>query len=270
MTAKARARIAAGLEDQRQVGLLDGGRAVDVDHHQLGAALLACPRHVRHDVDLGGDGIGAPHHDEVGVLHLARIGPDQLADAGQPAQLGRRHADGGLLARIAHDVAQAVEAIALQDAHVAAGVVRPDRLRPRALGDAREVFRDLVQRRIPADRLELDRRPSAPLRRSGVQQPVRVLDPLGVAGDLGAHHAQGVAVVARARDAPDAAVGQHRHLQRAGARAIVRAGGLGDASHQLLHEFSLAPTGVRLVAHSISVPPARNQLNGGQPSPRRA
>ena len=84
----------------------------------------------------------------------------------------------------------------------------------------------------------------APQRR---EQPVRMLDALGVAGDLGAHHAQGVAVVARARDPPDAAVGQHRHLQRAGARAIVRAGGLGDASHQLLHELSLAPTGVRLL-----------------------
>ena len=35
--------IGAGLQHQRQVRLLDGGRAVDVDHHQLGAALL-CAR----------------------------------------------------------------------------------------------------------------------------------------------------------------------------------------------------------------------------------
>ena len=141
MTASASAASRAGLDHQRHVRLLDGGRAVDVDNHQLGAARLARPRHVGHHVDLRGDGIGAPDHDQVGILHLARIGPDQLADARQPARFGRRHADRGLLAGVAHRVAQAIEAVALQDAHVAAGVIGPDRLRARALGDAREAAR---------------------------------------------------------------------------------------------------------------------------------
>src|SRR5204863_8960043 len=115
-----------------------------------------------------------------------------------------------------------------------ARVVWPDGLRARALGNARKALGDLVERRVPADRLELSSalRATAPHRR---QQPVWVLDPLGVTSDLGANHAQRVAVVARARDPADAAVGQHGHLERAGARAIVGAGGLGDPLHELLH-----------------------------------
>src|SRR5215471_4260914 len=66
-----------------------------------------------------------------------------------------------------------------------------------------------------------------------------MLKPLGLARDLGAYDPQRVAVVARPGDPPDAAAGD-RHLERTGARTIVRTGGLGEASHQLWHAISLA------------------------------
>jgi hypothetical protein len=91
----------------------------------------------------------------IGILHLARIGTDELADPRQPARLRWRDADRGLLARVAHRVAQAIEAVALQNAHVAAGVIGPDGLRPRALGNAREPLGNLGERCGPGYRLEL-------------------------------------------------------------------------------------------------------------------
>jgi hypothetical protein len=75
-------RVTAGPHDQRQVRLLDRRRTIDVDDDQLRAACLTRAGHVRHNVDLGRDRVRAPHDDEIGILHLAWIGPDQLADAG--------------------------------------------------------------------------------------------------------------------------------------------------------------------------------------------
>ena len=234
--------VGARPQHNRHIRLLDRRRAVDIDHDELRATRLAGASHVRHDVDLGRDRVGAPHDDEVGIRHLARIGPQKLANAGEPARLGRRHADRGLLPRIAHGVAQAIEAIALQHTHVATGVIGPDGLRARALGDACETFRDLVERVVPVDRLEhaVALGALAPKR---VEQPMRMLEPLGIARDLGAYDPQRVAVVARPCDPPDAAVGQQGHLERTGARTIVGAGGLGEASHQLWHAVSRSAGG---------------------------
>src|SRR5215831_16139380 len=67
-----------------------------------------------------------------------------------------------------------------------------------------------------------------------------MLKPLGIARDLGAYDPQRIAVVARPGDPPDAAAGQHGHLERTGARTFVRTSGLGEASHQLWHAISLA------------------------------
>jgi len=43
---------------------------------------------MRHHVDLGVDGIGAPDHDEIGDSHLARIGASDLARTGGKADAG--------------------------------------------------------------------------------------------------------------------------------------------------------------------------------------
>ena len=81
--------VGAGPQHQADVGGLDGGRAIDVDHCELGAALLAGLGDVGHRIDLRGHRIAAPHDDEIRLRHLARIGAEQLADAGAPARFGR-------------------------------------------------------------------------------------------------------------------------------------------------------------------------------------
>ena len=119
--------VGAGAHEQGHVGLLHGGVHVDVDGDDLGAALLAGPHRVGHHVDLG-DRVGAPDHDAVGLRHLARIGPGELARAGDVAGPGHVGADGGVLAGVFLDVAQAVDAVAHHEAHGARIVVGPDGL----------------------------------------------------------------------------------------------------------------------------------------------
>src|SRR5262249_49626581 len=152
-----------------------------------------------------------------------RIRSYQFADPRQPARFRRRHADGGVLARVTHGIAQAIEAVALQNAHVAARMIGPDRCRAGALGDGAEAFGDFCERRIPGHTLELPAAfgPAPPLRG---EQALRVLDALAVARHFGAHHTLGIGVGLRAGDAADAAVGQHANLKRAGAGTVVRTG----------------------------------------------
>src|SRR3546814_3871737 len=61
----------------------------------------------------------------------------------------------------------------------------------------------------------------APQRRG---QAVGMMNPLGVARDLGADNAVGIVVAARAAHLADARARQPLDLERAGARAVVRAG----------------------------------------------
>ena len=149
--------VGAGLQAQRQVGLLHGAVVVDVDGDDLGAALLARPRGVRHHVDLRVDGVGAPDHHQVGFGHLARIGAGEPAGAGDVAGPRQRRADGGVHAGIALGVAQPVDAVAHDEAHGAGIVVGPHRLRAvAALGRQHGLGRE-VERVVPGDALELAR-----------------------------------------------------------------------------------------------------------------
>ena len=79
-----------GFTSTGEIGLLHRAVHVDVDGDDLGAALLAGARRVGHHVDLGVHRVGAPDHDQVGLRHLARIGPGDPAGAGGKAGVGRR------------------------------------------------------------------------------------------------------------------------------------------------------------------------------------
>ena len=64
--------VGARAQRQMHVGLLGRGRAVGVDHDQLGPALLSGAGDVGHQVDVGVDRVGAPDHDQVGMLGRSR------------------------------------------------------------------------------------------------------------------------------------------------------------------------------------------------------
>lgn len=52
-----------------------------------------------------------------------------------------------------------------------------------------------------------------------------MMDPLGVAGDLGADDASGIGLRLGSMDAPNRLAVDDLHVQRANGRAVVRAGG---------------------------------------------
>ena len=91
----ARKRTVGPRADQhRKIGLTHRSVHVDVNGHDLGAALFAGAGRVRHHVDLGVDRIGAPDHDHVGFRHFPRIRPGELSGAGDKAGPRRVDADG--------------------------------------------------------------------------------------------------------------------------------------------------------------------------------
>jgi hypothetical protein len=206
-----------------QVRLGRGAGAIRVDHRQLGAAPLARPGDVAHDVDLGRDRVAAPHHDQVGLGDLARVDAAFHPDAGEPSGIGQRVAYGAVLARVALDVAQPLDAVALHQAHGAGIEVGPHRLRRVALLGPGQALGHRVEGIVPGDRPE--RLVPAALVADPAQrrrQPVRVVYPLGIAGDLGAHHADGVAVGRGAAHPADGVRIEPLDLERAGARTVVR------------------------------------------------
>ena len=219
--------VGARPHAQRQVGLLHGAVVVDVDGHDLGAALLARAGGVRHHVDLRVDGVGAPDHHHVGLRHLARVGAGQPAGAGDVAGPRQRGADGGVHARVALGVAQPVDAVAHHQAHGAGVVVGPHGLGAVAPLGGEHGLGGEVEGVVPGDALELARAlgPLAPQR---VHEPVGMVHALGVARDLGADDAGRVAVVLGAVHPADPAVGQQLDVERARGRAVVRADRMTD------------------------------------------
>ena len=162
---------------------------------------------------------------------LGRRHAPALAVAGLEAGVGEHDADRALEARVLLDVGQALDAVALHEAHGAGVPVGPDRLGAVALLDAQQVRGDLVQRIVPADPPELARALLAgALQREA--QPVGMMVALVVAGDLGADHAGGERVALRARApcrAGRRAAARPRARRPRGSRAGRRRGGRSSA-----------------------------------------
>ncbi len=218
--------VGAGPRHQVDVGDLGRGRAVGIDHDEGRAALLPRARDPAHQVDLRRDRIAAPHDDEVGLRDLARVGAALGPCPGHPAGVGQRVAVCRMLARIAQRVAQALDPVALHQPHGAGIEERPHGFGAEFLRGAGERLGDLVERVVPRDRLEapLALGADAPQRR---RKALGMVLALGVARDLGADDAGGIAVIG-AVDAPDGTLVEALDLERADARAIVRADGRHD------------------------------------------
>ena len=154
-------------------------------------------------------------------LDLSRAGTGAQA----PATLDTTGPDGGRLIAVVRPVQ-----IGAQGSETALRVaVAEDR---RSLAASRSTFLHLL---IPAlialfesgEALELARA-LLPDPAQRMQEPLGVVLALGVARDLGADHPGGVVVVLGPAHASDGALVEKFHLERAGRRAIVRAGGIAD------------------------------------------
>ena len=117
-------------------------------------------------------------------------------------------------------VPQPVDRIALHLAHRAGIVVGPDRLAAMRLLGLDEGIGDRVERVLPGDLLPVAAALLA-LAPQRLQQPLGVVEPVGIAGDLGADDPGGVAVVGAAAHLADAAVGADLDVERAGGGTVM-------------------------------------------------
>ena len=210
--------VGAGPQDQLDVGLLHRRRIVDVDDDDLGAALLAGADRVGHHVDLRGDGVGAPDDDAVGLRHLARIG----ADAARPCRRNSRsRRDWCRSNRTGRNSAWRGAAGGCRRAARGPWCRRSNRARRSrsrvAASAVEELLGDQCRAHRPTRSPRQSPSPFAPLRGKRLQQPVRMVDALGIAGDLGADHAGRVAVVLGAAHA--ARCGRRRRFRHRARRS---------------------------------------------------
>ena len=219
--------VGAGSQNDLDVGLLHGVVVVDVDRRDLGAAFLSGARRMRHHIDLGIHGIGAPDHDQVGDAHLARIDAGDLAGADGKSDASDVGADRRVEARIFLHMRKAIDAVAHHETHGAGIVIGPHRLGAELALGRIEAIGDFVQRLVPRNPRELAGALwPGPAQR--IHQPIRMMDALGVTRDLGADDAGSIGLQLGASHPADGRTIDHLDIERAGRRAIVRTGGMTD------------------------------------------
>ena len=194
---------------------------------------------MRHHVDLGVHGIGAPDHHEVGDAHLARIDAGDLAGADGKSDAGDIGADRRVIAGIFLHMGKAIDAIAHHQPHGAGIVIGPDRLGAEFALCRIEAVGDLVQRFVPRNPRELAGAlgSGAALR---IDQSIRMMDALGIARHLGADHAGGIGLQFGAAHPADAGAIDHLDIEGTGRRAVVRTGGMPDVDSWLLVHAPIA------------------------------
>ena len=207
------------------MALLGRQRTVRIDRDQLRAVALGLLR-AAPQVQVRGDRVRAPEHDQLRILELLDVGAVARAERCIQRLAARGRADRAVEEARAELVEEALRhRLALHHAHRAGVAVRHDALRIDAR-DRLQACRDFVERRVPADALEATLALAADALQR-MQQPVRVVGALEVAADLGAERARGRRMRRIARDLDrdtPAALTLHRDQHRAGVRAVVRAG----------------------------------------------
>ena len=195
---------------------------VDVDGDDLRAAFLAGANRVGHDIDLRGDGVGAPNNDAVRLRHFSRVDADEPTCSGHISRPCDADADCAVETGIAFGVREALNSVAHHETHRAGVEVWPHGFGSEFALDGQEIVSNAVKRLIPTDRRELPAALGADaLERLG--QPIRVVDTLVVTSDLRADDAGRVGLFARAMDTADALAANHLDVERANRRAVVRA-----------------------------------------------
>ena len=116
---------------------------------------------------------------------------------------------------------EALDSVAHHETHRAGVEVRPHAFGSEFALDRQEVVGDAVERLVPTDRCELPASLGANASKR-LGQPIRVMDALPVASDLGADDAGRVGLVARAVDAADALAANHLDVESANRGAVVR------------------------------------------------
>ena len=116
---------------------------------------------------------------------------------------------------------EALDSVAHHKTHRAGVEVRPHAFGSEFALDRQEIVSDAVERLVPTDRRKLPASLGTDAAKR-LGEPIRVMDSLPIASDLGAHDAGRVGLVARPVDAADALAPDHLDVERANRGAVVR------------------------------------------------
>jgi hypothetical protein len=206
---QAERQCAVGSRQQRDVlvALVGGHRAAGIDGDQARAAPLRFLRQAP-EVQVGDDAVATPEDDQPRIDDVLGVEADAGADRRPVAHRAGAGADRPVELGGAETVEEAaVHRPVAEQARVAGVAVGNDRVGAVGCADLAEALGDRRQRRVPGDALEARAGPLGADPAQGVEQPVGVVDALGVVGDLGAQHAGRRRVIGRAGDLDDAPVG---------------------------------------------------------------
>ena len=208
------------------VGGLGTARVDADDARALALGLL----HMAPEMQVAGNRVAAPDQDQLRFGKELDLHADLAAQRLHHGFGAGRRTDGALQLRGAELVKKARRhAFALDKTHGAGIAVGKHRLRV-AGGNGSQPPGDVVERLVPTHGLEpaCALGPDAPQR---LQQALGMVGPLGVTRHLGTQRAFGVAMRGVAVNANGATV-FHRGEQRAGVRAVVRAGAAHHAGNR--------------------------------------
>ena len=183
--AKCQGRVGADAHRNVPIGARGRLAAPRIDDHQLDAA-LAHFLDLGPEVHVGGDEVGTPREDEVGMRDRLGIGAADRPHGDIPRHLAAGVAHGaGLQPTRAEGVEETVHQAAVQLALMRAIGIAEECERPALGDDGLPACSDLVERCVPRNRGELAFafRP-APAQGGG--EALRRMDKLGVTVDLGA------------------------------------------------------------------------------------
>ena len=124
-------------------------------------------------------------------------------------------------AGIALGVREALDSIAHHETHRAGVEVGPHAFGSEFALDREKIVSDAVERLVPTDRRELPASLGTDAAKR-LSEPIRVMDALPIASDLGADDAGRIGLVARPVDAADALSADHLDVESANRGAVVR------------------------------------------------
>ena len=142
--------VSPGADQDRNVRLRHGAVLVDINGDDLRAAFFARARGMGHHVDLRVDRVAAPYDDEIGLGHLTRVRPHELACASDKACLCQWGADGVVDTAIIFCMAQTVDTVTHDQPHGAGKIIWPDSLAAISLFCVQEFLGSNVEGVIPA------------------------------------------------------------------------------------------------------------------------
>ena len=188
--------ICSRSDDDLMVGLFHCAGFININHHDFRATLFTGTNGVGHDIDLRCNWVGSPNDNAIRLRHLTRINTTEPACTNHVARKSGRGANGGMLLRIAQNIAEPVDAIPLNQPHCTSEIVRPNGFSTIFVRGFQKSFCHFIQRVFKGNflKLTITARTNASIR---LCQTVRMVDAFGIAGNFGANNACGIGIFSR-------------------------------------------------------------------------